>query len=319
MSMAMKEPLEQPETAKGEKSEVAKSEVAKSENEVVKSEVVKSEKSEVMKNEVAKGEVAKSAVAKSGVKKRDKEKYVVWSGRLLFGLIVLTLWEVLSGRAFNEFWISKPSAIAGRIYEMALSGDLWFHVQITLQEALAGLVIGMAAGTALGVLLASSGIVDRWIYPYMMALYSLPRVALAPLFVVWFGIGMTSKIIMVVTMVIFVAFYNAYEGIRNIDRDLLDMMKTYRATDAQKLRWVILPSITVWVLTSLRLNIGMALIGSVIAELVGANRGLGYYITYSSGMLDTTGVFTGLALIMMIAVVLEQIVIQIERRLLKYR
>jgi NitT/TauT family transport system permease protein len=120
-------------------------------------------------------------------------------------------------------------------------------------------------------------------------------------------------------MVIFVAFYNAYEGMRNIDKDLVDMMNTYKASKMQKLRWVVLPSITVWILTSLRLNIGMALIGSVIAELVGANRGLGYYITYSSGMLDTTGIFTGLVLIMLIAIVLEQIVIQLERRLLKYR
>ncbi|MEK8129574.1 ABC transporter permease [Paenibacillus filicis] len=253
----------------------------------------------------------------SGTEEYGKVK--VWSGRIALGVLLLGLWELLSGRAFNAFWLSKPSLILERIVEMTQKGTLWFHLSVTLQEAVFGLIIGMVGGTLLGIVLAYSGIFERWIYPYIMALYSLPRVSLAPLFIVWFGIGMSSKILMVVAMVIFVAFYNAFEGIRNIDKDLLDMMKTYKAGKLQKLTWVILPSITVWILTSLRLNIGMALIGSVIAELVGANRGLGYYITYSSGMLDTTGIFTGLFLIMLIAVVLEQVVIQLERRLLKYR
>lgn len=250
---------------------------------------------------------------------RTGEQWSVWSGRIGFGAVILLLWEVLSGRIFNEFWISKPSAILRRIYDMTLSGDLWFHLGFTLEESVVGLILGMIAGTLLGILLAFSRKLDKWIYPYIMALYSLPRVALAPLFVVWFGIGMSSKIIMVIAMVVFVAFYNAYEGIKNIDRDLLDMMKTYKAGKLATFTWVVFPSITVWLITSLRLNIGMALIGSVIAELVGSNRGLGYYITYSSALLDTTGVFAGLVLIMIVAVLFEQIIIQFERRLLKYR
>jgi NitT/TauT family transport system permease protein len=249
----------------------------------------------------------------------SRELWTIWGGRVGLGILILGLWEIMSGRVFNLFWLSKPSLIATRIYDLALSGDLWFHLGMTLQESISGLIIGMVAGTLIGILLAFSGILEKWIYPYIMALYSLPRVSLAPLFIVWFGIGLTSKVIMVVAMVIFVAFYNAYEGIRNIDKDLLDMMKTYKANRLQILRWVILPSIMVWIFTSFRLNIGMAIIGSVIAEMVGASRGLGYYISYSSGMLDTTGIFTGLILIMMIAIVLEQIALQFERRLLKYR
>ncbi|ANS73277.1 ABC transporter permease [Paenibacillus yonginensis] len=243
----------------------------------------------------------------------------VWLGRIILFVVLIGLWEFLSGRAFNAFWVSKPSLIAKRIYDMTLNGDLWYHLSVTLQESLVGLLIGMVGGTLLGIVIAFSGIFQKWVYPYIMALYSLPRVSLAPLFIVWFGIGMSSKILMVVAMVIFVAFYNAYEGVRNIDKDLLDMMSTFKAKWNHKLNWVVFPSITTWILTSLRLNIGMALIGSVIAELVGSNRGLGYYITYSSNMLDTTGIFTGLVLIMLIAVVLEQIIIQVERRLLKYR
>lgn len=253
------------------------------------------------------------------IAEQSKERWIVLSGRIILGLLLLGSWELLSGRAFNEFWVSKPSAIINRMVKLAVEGELWYHVSITLQEALVGLFIGMVIGTLLGVALAYSGRFERWVYPYIMALYSLPRVSLAPLFIVWFGIGMLSKVLMVVAMVVFVAFYNAYEGIRNIDRDLMDMMKTYKANRWQTLKWVVLPSITVWIFTSLRLNIGMALIGAVIAELVGANRGLGYYITYSSNLLDTAGIFTGLVLIMLIAIVLEQLVIQFERHLLRYR
>jgi NitT/TauT family transport system permease protein len=252
-------------------------------------------------------------------RQREYKKSSIWLGRIAVFILSVGLWELLSGRVFNSFWLSKPSLIAKRIYEMTLDGDLWFHMSATLQESIIGLFVGMAGGTLLGIVIAFSGIFEKWIYPYMMALYSLPRVSLAPLFIVWFGIGLSSKVLMVVAMVFFVAFYNAYEGIRNIDKDLMDMMSTYKAKWNHKLRWVVLPSITVWILTSLRLNIGMALIGSVIAELVGSNRGLGYYITFSSGMLDTTGIFTGLVLIMIIAVILEQIVLLLERRLLRYR
>src|SRR5208283_772628 len=103
-----------------------------------------------------------------------------------------------------------------RISDMAVSGDLWFHLQTTLEETLVGLLIGMVVGTLAGVALAFSGQFSGWIFPYIMAVYSLPKVALAPLFVVWFGIGLLSKVLMVTAMVIFVAFYNSFEGVRNI-------------------------------------------------------------------------------------------------------
>src|SRR5690606_9934542 len=110
----------------------------------------------------------------------------VWAGRIGLGIVILGLWELLSGRAFNAYWISKPSLIMERIAEMAVKGTLWFHVSVTLQESIVGLIIGMVAGTLLGIVLAYSGIFQKWVYPYIMALYSLPRVSLAPLFIVWF-------------------------------------------------------------------------------------------------------------------------------------
>ena len=250
---------------------------------------------------------------------KGRDRAFLYGGRLAVGLAFLAAWELASGRVWDEFSISKPSAIGGRLRELSASGELWDHLQVTMTETLVGLVIGMAGGIVLGLLIATSKRIGQLFYPYIIALYSLPRVALAPLFIVWFGIGLTAKVVMVVTMVLFVAFYNTYEGVRNIDKDLLDMARSMRRGRLETLRWVILPSITPWLLTSLRLSIGLGLIGAVISELVAATEGLGYYIKLSSNLFDTTGVFAGLIVITLVAMVLEQLVVLLERRVLRYR
>ena len=168
----------------------------------------------------------------------------LWVGRIGIGIILIGFWEFSSGRLMNTFWISKPSLIAGRLFNLTVTGKMWFHLGATLQEVVLGLLIGMAGGIILGIILAYSDIFQHWASPYILALFSLPKASLAPLFVIWFGIGLTSKVFMVVTMVIFVVFYNIYEGIRSIDANLTDMMKTYRAKPLKWLQWVILPSLT---------------------------------------------------------------------------
>lgn len=247
-----------------------------------------------------------------------RRRIVIHSGQVMVGLAVLVLWQV-AGQVFGAFVLSSPLLIAERIVALVRTGTLWSDLGVTLVETFAGLAVGMVAGVALGVLIASSGVVGRWFYPYVMALYSLPRVALAPLFIVWFGIGVESKIFMVVTMVVFVAFYNTYQGVRGIEPDMLDMARSLRAPWTARLRWVVLPAIAPWILTSLRLSIALALIGAVIAELVGASQGLGYYMGYAANLLDTTGVFAGLVIITVIAVLTEQAVALAERRVLRHR
>ena len=248
-----------------------------------------------------------------------RERLVILAGQIGIGLVFLALWEVASGRWVDEFFLSKPSLIIERIFDLAKSGDLWLHLRATLLETGIGLLIGLPLGVVLGITVATSKIVGRWIYPYIIAMYSLPRVALAPLFIVWFGLGLFSKVVMVVTMVVFVAFYNVYQGVKSIDTDLLDMVKSYRGSRWTMLRWVMLPSISAWMLTALRLAIGLGLIGAIIAELIGSSVGLGYYIKLSSNLFDTTGVFAGLVVVTIIAMLLEQVVALIERKVLRYR
>ncbi|MEW2503795.1 ABC transporter permease [Amycolatopsis sp. CA-161197] len=247
-----------------------------------------------------------------------RHRWVVRGGQWGVGVLIVVLWQ-LAGQVFGAFTVSSPWLIVQRIVELVTGGTLWPDLGTTLAETFAGLAIGMVIGVALGVLIAPSKTVGRWFYPYIMALYSLPRVALAPLFIVWFGIGLESKIFMVVTMVVFVAFYNTYQGMRGIEPDLIEMTRSFRAPWTARLRWAILPSIAPWILTSLRLSIALALIGAVIAELVGASQGLGYYMGYAANVLDTTGVFAGLVIITVIAMLAEQLVALVERRVLRHR
>ena len=239
-------------------------------------------------------------------------------GRVAVAVVVLGAWQLASGRLVSEFFISSPSDIVGRLVQLVVTGELWPHLTQTLVEVGAGLLIGVPLGIALGVALGTSQLLSGWLLPYVMALYSLPRVALAPLFIVWFGIGLLSKITMVVTMVLFVIFYNVYQGVRDIDQDLLDVARSFRASRLQTLRWIVLPSLTPWLVTALRLSIGIALIGAVIAELIAASSGLGYYIKLSSNLLDVTGVFAGLAVITAVAIVLDQVLGHVERRVVRH-
>ncbi|RKN12520.1 ABC transporter permease [Streptomyces radicis] len=253
-------------------------------------------------------------------RRSDRRRFLaLHGGRLLVGALALLLWQYASGRWVDDFYLSTPTAVAGRLGELISSGELWPHLRMTLLEFGVGLTIGLALGVAIGLGLAFSGIVGQWFYPYVMTLYSLPRVALAPLFIVWFGIGLTSKVVMVVTMVVFVILYNVHEGVRNIDPDLMDMAKSFRASRLATLRWVVFPALTPWLLTALRLAVGLALIGAVIAELVGSSVGLGHYIKLSSNLLDITGVFAGLVVITTVAMIFDHAVGRLGRRLLRYR
>lgn len=248
-----------------------------------------------------------------------RRKRNILIGRLVLGVVFLGFWELGSGTLFNTFWMSKPSLIFQRIFEMTLDGDLWFHLAATLKEIVIGLTIGMAGGVILAIVLSYSGIFQHWIEPYILALFSLPKASLAPLFVIWFGIGLLSKVLMVVMMVVFVVFYNIYQGIKSIDPNLTDMMKTFRAKPVKWLQWVILPALSTWIINCLRISIGNATVGAVIAEMIGASRGVGYYITYSSSTLDTTGTFAGLTIIMVVALGLGQLVGLLEKKVVGHK
>ena len=234
-------------------------------------------------------------------------------------LLLLVLWEAAGAWLVDPFWCSRPSWIAARLWMLAARGDLGRHVLATVSEAGTGLLAGAAVGVVLGLVMARFSHAAKVAEPLFMGLYSLPRVALAPLFVLWFGIGLLSKVMMSFSMVVFVFVLNVLEGVRSLDRDPIDLMRTMRASPFFIARRVLLPAVMPWIFASFRLGVGLALIGAVVGELIGSNQGLGWYIERSAGQLDTTGVFAGIVTLIALAMLANRIVAMAAARFSGWR
>ena len=237
----------------------------------------------------------------------------------LFLVATLGLWEVAGAYAFDPFWSSRPSLIGERLWYLAMRGDLTWHMSATLTAAGRGLAMGSVIGVSLGLLMARYTRAAQIAEPLFMGLYSLPRVALAPLFILWFGIGLPAKVMMSFSMVVFVFVLNVLEGVRSLDRDPIDLMRTMGASNRYIVRRVLLPAVLTWIMASFRISVGLALIGALVGELIGSSRGLGWYIERSAGQLDTTGVFTGIVILIAIAMVANNIVAMVSHRLTRWR
>lgn len=237
---------------------------------------------------------------------------------LLLG-ILLAAWEIAARFLVDPLWISQPSLVFERLWRLALSGILWVHTWTTLKEAGLGLLLAFAVGVPIGIFMARAKYAGEVVEPFMMALYSTPRVALAPLFIMWFGIDLLSKVMMAFSIVVFIFILNINEGLKTIDKDLIDLFRTMRAPRYYVTRKVLIPWIEPWIIASLRLAIGSALIGAIVAELIGSSSGLGWYIEHSAGRLDTTGVFAGIVVLVVIAVLANAAVAWIERWRLGWR
>ncbi len=246
-------------------------------------------------------------------------KSKIWTFRAVFLIFVLVSWELASGRIASEFFISRPSAIAVQFVEWVISGKIFYHGAITLVEALSGFVLGGLIGMGVGVWLGRAQLVAEVLDPFIMMFYSLPKVALAPLFVLWFGIGIDMKIYLTATIVFFLVFLNTYTGVRAVSREQIAILRLMGATERHVLFKVVLPSAITWVFTGLRLSVPYALIGAIVGELIASNRGLGYLLANSAGQFDTTGVFAALIGIMIMAFCLNAAVKLIETKAMPWR
>jgi NitT/TauT family transport system permease protein len=243
---------------------------------------------------------------------------LVW--QVALGLIVLGLWQgLVAAKLLDPFFVSRPSAIAARIASWVSSGTLWVHLATTLEESLLGLVVGSALGIALGFLFARSPLVAAICDPYIKMLNAVPRVVLAPLFLLWFGLGIWSKVALAVTLVFFVMFFNTYQGVRDASRVLIDNVRMLGASERQLIRHVLVPSALTWIFSSLQTSLGFAMVGAVVGEYLGATRGLGYVISQAEGTFDTTGVFAGMTVLAIVVVVVSAGVTRLERWLLRWK
>lgn len=239
--------------------------------------------------------------------------------RLAIVLLFLATWEIAAGNVVNSFWLPRPSTVALRLWTLAGNGQLWMHASATTTYAMLGLISSVLVGVPIGLALGANRFVAEAIEPLFMGLYSLPRVALAPLFILWLGIGDISKIAMAFSMVVFLVVLNTYEGVRGIDSELVEMMRVMRAAPTYIIRRVTWPAIVPWVFASIRAGVSLALIGAVLGEFLGANIGLGWYVEHSAGRLDVVGVFAGLTSLLVLGILLNELARFLEHKLVRYR
>lgn len=243
----------------------------------------------------------------------------LWLARIAVGFLIVLSWEALAQLVVGTFWLSGPTRVASRIIDLALSGELAVHLWATLEVAVYGLALGMVVGVLAGLALGSSLALAAVLQPFIMFFYALPRIAMAPLFIMYLGIGVVSKVALTFTIVVFIALFNTYEGVRAVDRDLVDALRTMRASRTQIARWVVLHSVMPFIIATVRIGIGLALIGAIVAELISASRGLGWYMQRSAGTFDVTGVFAGMIVLGIVAVMINGLVTLAERRVLAWR
>lgn len=242
---------------------------------------------------------------------------LLWRLGLLAGAILV--WQLASGTLVSPLFISSPADVAAKFWALVVSGKLVFHASYTAMHALAGFALGAVAGMAAGLALGRMARLAEVLDPFLMGFYSLPKIALAPLFILWFGVGTEMKVLFVAMIVFLLVFLNTYAGVRNVSREQIAILRLMRASEGQILAKVVLPSAFTWVFTGLRLSVPYALIGAIMGEMLASNRGLGYLMADASAQFDTGGAFAGLAAIIVMAVAFNWAVRIAERKAMPWR
>ncbi len=235
------------------------------------------------------------------------------------GIAILLTWQGVSGRLVDNFFISNPLDVGRRLIGWTLDGSIFIHLWATVYATMLGFIIGAVIGAVLGIWLGISKFASRLLNPYLNALNALPKVALAPLFVLWFGLGIESKVALAASLVLFLVFLNTFAGVRQVDQDLIDGARLMRATRMQVVTKVIVPSALSWLFAGLRVSVPYALIGAVLGEMIASNRGLGYLVQFSGAQFDTAGVFAVLIVIALLAMVLNFVVDIVQNRMEGWR
>ena len=236
--------------------------------------------------------------------------------RLLFLAAALAIWQggVEMG-VIDPFYVSEPTAVVSRLSELIFTQQLYTDMAFTLQNTLIGFAISAVAGVGSACLFYKVPIIQKIVDPYILALYSTPRLALAPLFIIWFGIGPASKIALVVSLCYFVMLLNTYSGLVNVDKRLINQVKMMGGGDWFVFRKVSLPASVPWVLAGTRVGMGFALMGAVVGELIISEHGLGLRLSRASGLFDTTTVFAYLVVVAILGMVIDQVLRVLEKSL----
>jgi len=237
-----------------------------------------------------------------------------------FIAIGLAAWEFAAARKLiNPFYTSRPSDIGADFLQFMLDGELFRHLAVTLHEAFGGLVLGTLAGIACGLALGKIEWLGRLGEPIITALYGIPKLALAPIFILWFGLGLESKIFLSALLVFYLVFFSTFAGIRSIDPDITAAIRLMGASRCQLVTRVFLPSCVPWILTGIRGGIGASLLGAIVGEYMGASAGLGWMIQYATTTYQIERVMSCILALLLIGLALNRSLNACERRLLRWR
>jgi NitT/TauT family transport system permease protein len=250
--------------------------------------------------------------------------------QVLLAVLLLVIWYVLTSPTllppiyFTEanqaaFFFGEPVEVFARLWRWFVSGEIYEHLWVTLVETLLAFLIGTVSGVVIGLWLALSPTAAAVLDPYIKAVNAMPRVILAPIFFVWFGLGIGSKVALGVTLVFFIVFFNVYQGVREVSPVVLANARMLGASPRQLLRYVYVPSAMSWVFASLHNSVGLAFVGAVVGEYLGSAKGVGYLIHQAEGFFDMNTVVAGIVLLTIFALVLDWAVGIAERRLMVWQ
>ena len=261
-----------------------------------------------------------AAAAKAARSRRHQVLF--WRWAILFA--ILGSWELGSRFGYiDEFFFSSPSAIWSRLVEWTLEGtsegSLWLHLYVTMEEAVLGFVIGSVTGIVVGIALGRNQMLADIFSIYIKVFNSIPRVVLAPIFIMIFGLGIGSKVALAFIMVFFVVFANAFQGVREADRNLMANAQILGARGWQLTRSVVIPSAMSWIFASLHVSFGFAIIGAIVGEFVGSRHGIGLLINIAKGTFDSAGMYAAIVVIMIVALAAEYLMTWVEGRLATWR
>jgi NitT/TauT family transport system permease protein len=244
--------------------------------------------------------------------------------RVLLAVVFLGSWEVLARLGWiDPFFTSQPTAVAAKLWYWITQGTelgpLWEQALVTMEEAVGGFVVGSILGVIFGVALGRNRLLSDVTGPYIKAANAIPRVVLGALFAVSLGLDIKSKIATAAVLVFFVVFFNAFQGVREVDRNLIANARILGAGNRQLTTEILIPSALSWIVASLHTSFGLALVGAVVGELFGATQGLGELIYNAKNLFDIAGVFAGMGLLAAMALVAEALITALEDRLIKWR
>jgi NitT/TauT family transport system permease protein len=240
-------------------------------------------------------------------------------GQIAIVAAMLAIWQFGSGRFLPHVWVSSPTAIFAKLVSWFADGSIWIHLAATISAATSGYIIGSLSGIASGLLLGLSPRLERILSPFVTALYSLPKVALAPFFVIFLGIGIESKVALVSVTVYFLLLYNTLDGLHDLERSWSSAYRIMGANQPEIIRHVLLPGIMPWIFSGLRIAVRYSFTAAVLGELIAGNEGIGFLIESSAGNYNSAGIFAGVFVLVICSVTATQIITRAETVVLHWR